>query len=122
VAGAADLITVDLDFLLYAKNSFFEGQIYLVLQVLTPVWHIAGTLLSTPESADAEELLEDIGEITEIHIEVRRSPCARNPCVPIAVVCRPFLRIGQDCERFIDFFKALFRVRRFVHVGMVLAG
>ena len=121
VAGGADLIAGDLDLFLDPKDGFFEGQIQAILQVGAAPRRIARPAAGAPKPAKAEQVAEDIGKIAEIDGEIRRSARAFHPGMTKAVVGRPPFGIGEHGVGFVDLFEALFRIRRFVDIGMVLA-
>ncbi|MNJ40154.1 hypothetical protein D3C77_350430 [compost metagenome] len=100
----------------FTKDSLFELDRHRVLQIITAlrrVW-IATT------TAAPKEHIENITEAAEIRAGKSTAHPLVRINVAILVVASTFPRIAKDIVGLFDFFKLILRIRRLVHVRVIL--
>ena len=130
VAGFAGFIPHQIDFLFTALGGFLKAQAHFIANIVATNRAIVPAAASGAAAhAAAKEGIENIfkteaakaAEIAGICPAASRASAAVHALVPIAVVRRALLGIGQHLIRLVDFLKlgfGLFIAR--VHVGVVL--
>jgi hypothetical protein len=121
VTVAAHLPSRDFELGLFPVDGFLEGQVQIVLEVVTALRPAAASL--TPEKV-LEDVIESVAEAASA--ESLRARALLGTCMAEHIVAFAFILIAQRLIGFIDFFKLFFRrlLLSFSHlkIGMVLAG
>src|SRR4029077_19699484 len=112
-ARVAGLMAADIHFLIGAEDRFVKFEMQVFAQVGSALGAAATTSALAEHITKTENVAEDVAEILEDSgIESGwTSAAAAHASVPEAVIQRSLLAIREDCVRFGDLLKLVFRLR-----------
>jgi len=119
-AGGADFISLELDFLLCAKDSFFEGQLNFHLEVTPTLGCFATRSARSPPAAKpkTKQLLEKIAEVRGV---IRHATNVAQALLAEAVIAGALVGIREHAVGLVDLLEFLLSVVLFVDIRVELA-
>src|SRR5437660_336902 len=110
--------TRDVNIHLFTKNGFFKFNRHRILQIIPALWRIR--IASTAATATKKHI-ENIAEAA--HILTAKTAATAHALIrvdmAVLIVNATFLLIAEYVISFFDFFKFFFRIRGFIHIGMI---
>src|SRR4029077_11825076 len=112
-ARVAGLMAADTHFLIRAEDRFVKFEMQVFAQIGSALGAAATASALAEHITETEDVAEDVAEILEDGgIESGwTSSAAAYAGMPEAVIQRSLLAIGEDCVRFVDLLKLVFRLR-----------
>ena len=113
---------MNFDLVVGAEHSIHEGDVHAILKVCASLGRVGAGLRSCAAKSTAEERVENVAESAESVETIETSATCRpsGGGVAVAVVCGPFLGIGQHLVGFIDLFEFVLCALGLVAVWVVL--